>query len=323
MLLKRVIVGQLLAGIPQRKICNIELLSNICIVHAIVIWSLVAGTNHQPPATSHQQPTTSNQPPATFKVYHVMIKAITFDFWDTLVFDNSDEPKRAAQGLGGKAETRLRLLTAEIRQHNPAIPPEQIEAAFVAANGRFRHYWKTLHTTPNVASRLSEAYTWLGIDLTPGFHDLVRAIEFMEVEIPPDFLPDVAETLAALAQNYKLGVISDAIHTPGRGLRQMLRREGLLSYFSHWVFSDEAGASKPDPAVFEKAAAGLDVAYDEIVHIGDRESNDIAGPLAMGMKAILITAAVDRDSANTQATAVCPQFSDLPALIQQICSPIL
>ena len=247
-----------------------------------------------------------------------MIKAITFDFWDTLVFDDSDEPKRAAQGLGSKAETRLGLLTTEIRQYNPAITPAQVAAAFDYANGRFRHYWKTLHTTPNVASRLSEAYTWLGIDLTPGFHELVRAVEFMEVEISPDFLPDVDETLATLAQSYKLGIISDAIHTPGRGLRQMLQREGLLSHFSHCVFSDEAGASKPDPAVFEKAVVGLDVAYDELVHVGDRESNDIAGPLAMGMKAILITAAVDRDSANTQATAVCPQFSDLPTLIQRI-----
>ncbi len=101
-------------------------------------------------------------------------------------------------------------------------------------------------------------------------------------------------------------------------MRQMLQRAGLLSHFSYWVFSDEAGASKPDPAVFEKAVAGLDVAYDKLVHIGDRESNDIAGPLAMGMKAILITAAVDRDSANTRATAVCPQFSDLPTIIQRI-----
>ena len=98
----------------------------------------------------------------------------------------------------------------------------------------------------------------------------------------------------------------------------MLQQAGLLSYFSHWVFSDEAGASKPDPAVFEKAVAGLDVAYDEIVHIGDRESNDITGPLGMGMKAILITAAVDRDSANTRAMAVCSQFIDLPTIIQQL-----
>ncbi len=247
-----------------------------------------------------------------------MIKAITFDFWDTLVFDDSDEPKRAAQGLPSKAETRLQLFTDEIRQHHPTISSEKIEAAFDYANGRYQHYWKTLHVTPTAAARFAEAYSWLSIDLTPGFHKLVRDIEFMEAEISPDFLPDVHETLATLAQSYKLGIISDTIHTPGRGLRQILQREGLLPYFTHWVFSDEAGAAKPDPTVFEKAVTGLDVAYDELVHIGDRESNDIAGPLAMDMKAILITAAVDRDSANTKATAVCTQFSDLPTIIEKI-----
>ncbi|MFQ5401597.1 MAG: HAD family hydrolase [Anaerolineae bacterium] len=247
-----------------------------------------------------------------------MMKAITFDFWDTLVLDDSDEPKRAAQGLGSKAETRLHLLTAEIRQHHPAITAEQVKAAFDHANGRFRHYWKTLHVTPTVAARISEAYTWLGIDLTPGFHEVVREIEFMEVEISPDFLPGVHKALAALAEHYKLGIISDTIHTPGRGLRQILAREGLLPLFSHCVFSDEVGASKPAPVVFEQASAGLGVPAAEILHVGDRESNDIAGPLAMGMKAILFTGARDRGSETSKATAVCSDYTQLPGIIRQI-----
>ncbi|VAW32401.1 2-haloalkanoic acid dehalogenase-related protein [hydrothermal vent metagenome] len=81
-----------------------------------------------------------------------MIKAITFDFWDTLVFDDSDEPKRAAQGLPSKMETRLQLLTTEIQQRHPTISPEKIEAAFVYANGRYYHYWKSLHVTPTTAA---------------------------------------------------------------------------------------------------------------------------------------------------------------------------
>ena len=47
-----------------------------------------------------------------------MIKAITFDFWDTLVIDDSDEAKRATQGLSTKVETRLQLLIAEITRHH-------------------------------------------------------------------------------------------------------------------------------------------------------------------------------------------------------------
>jgi putative hydrolase of the HAD superfamily len=115
-----------------------------------------------------------------------------------------------------------------------------------------------------------------------------------------------------------LGIISDAIHTPGPGLRQILQREGLLPYFSHWVFSDEAGAAKPAPTVFEQAAAGLAISLAEMVHIGDRESNDIAGPLAMGMQAVLYTGAVDRGSHDTQASAICRDYAHLPEILKTL-----
>ena len=245
-----------------------------------------------------------------------MIKAITFDVWDTIVKDDSDEPKRAAAGLPGKADTRLQSLTSEIIQHHPRIQPEWVEEAFDYANKRFRHYWKIDHVTPSVALRLQEAYDFLQIPRTPGFDEVVRNIEAMEVDIPPDFAPGIHAALAELAQSYQLGIISDTIHTPGRGLRQILEREGLLQCFSHCVFSDEAGAAKPAPAVFEQAAAGLGIPLPQIVHIGDRESNDIAGPLAMGMQAILYTGLINRGSQNSLASAVCRDYAELPAIIR-------
>jgi putative hydrolase of the HAD superfamily len=247
-----------------------------------------------------------------------MIKAITFDFWDTLVFDDSDEPKRAAQGLKSKTETRLQLLTEEIADHHSEIGSEQIAQAFQIANDRFRHNWKVEHFTPTVAERLQVAYDHLKIDRTPGFDRVVREIEDMEVRIPPDFVPGVHAALAELAQDYKLGIISDAIHTPGRGLRQLLDRQGLLRYFSHCVFSDEAGASKPAPIVFERAAAGLGVPLPQIAHVGDRESNDVDGPLTLGMTAILYTGAIDRGSAQTKAHAVCKDFAELPSIVRNL-----
>jgi putative hydrolase of the HAD superfamily len=124
--------------------------------------------------------------------------------------------------------------------------------------------------------------------------------------------------LKTLSTRYTLGIISDAIHTPGRGLRKLLERENLLQYFKHCIFSDEAGASKPSPRVFEQAARKLKTPLSQIVHVGDRESNDIAGPLAMGMQAILYTGLIDRGSQNTQATVICRNFADLPEILQQL-----
>jgi FMN phosphatase YigB (HAD superfamily) len=244
-----------------------------------------------------------------------MIQAITFDFWDTIVADDSDEPKRAAQGLPPKPAARLQLLADEIARHYTHISAEQVALAFAHANERFRHFWKNESITPTVAERLQEAYTFLDLGRTPGFDALVREIEDMEVHLPPDFAPGIHEALADLAPHYKLGIISDTIHTSGRGLRQLLEKEDLLRHFSCLIFSDEVGASKPAARVFEQAAAGLGVPLTRMVHVGDRESNDIAGPLAVGMQAVLYTGVVDRDSANTQASAICHDYTDLPRII--------
>ena len=45
------------------------------------------------------------------------IKAITFDLWDTMIQDNSDESERKTRGLGTKADDRRRLMHEALRRH--------------------------------------------------------------------------------------------------------------------------------------------------------------------------------------------------------------
>ena len=140
----------------------------------------------------------------------------------------------------------------------------------------------------------------------------------MEIRISPDFAPGVHGTLQLLSEEYQLGVISDTIHTNGRGLRHLMRQQGILQYFSYFVFSDEVGVSKPSAAVFQQAALGLGLPPREIVHVGDRESNDVLGPISIGMRSILFTGVKDRGSQKTRAHAVCRDFRDLPAIIRRL-----
>lgn len=247
-----------------------------------------------------------------------MVKAVTFDFWDTLVADDSDEKRRAALGLPTKAQARLQLLVDEINNYHSQITPEQIADAFKQANVAFNDSWKKQHHTPSVANRFQVAYEVLKIKTTPGFSEVVRKIEEMEVMIPPNFVAEMNPILEQLSKQYSLGIISDTIHTTGRGLRTMMERQGILKYFRVFVFSDEAGASKPAPLVFERASGELGVPFSEIVHVGDRESNDVEGPLRMGMKCILFTGVLDRGSVNTHANAVCRRFSELPLIISKL-----
>jgi putative hydrolase of the HAD superfamily len=140
----------------------------------------------------------------------------------------------------------------------------------------------------------------------------------MEVRIPPDFAPHIHTALAELARRYTLGIISDTIHTTGRGVRQLLYQQGLLQYFRLFLFSDEVGESKPSPRIFRRASLELGLPPNMIAHIGDREANDIAGPLALGMRAILYAGIVDRGSASSRANAICRDLRQLPYIVQRM-----
>jgi len=252
-----------------------------------------------------------------------MIQAITFDFWDTLFVDDSDEPERAARGLAPKPVARRAAFVQAVLAAYPAVGEAAAGAAMDHADAWFRRCWKIEHHTPSVTRRLEVALDRLGVAPPQGWAALVASLEEMEARIPPRPVPGAAEALAALAARWPLGVVSDAIFTPGRCLRRVLEANGLLRYFtpSAVVFSDEAGAAKPAPAVFERAAAGfraagVDCYVGGLVHVGDREANDVDGPLAAGARGVLFTGAVDRrGGAPTRAAAVCDDLRALPAIL--------
>jgi putative hydrolase of the HAD superfamily len=244
------------------------------------------------------------------------IRGITFDFWDTIVRDDTDEPKRTSAGLSSKAEARVSTFVDEVLAHHPEIGRDAACAALDKANATFRHHWKVEHHTPCVAERLAVGFDSLGIARTPGFDGLVAVWETMEVEISPDLVPGIGDCLKSLHGRYKVGIISDAIVTPGTGLRQILRDYGLFQYFDYFVFSDEAGAAKPAARVFDLATAGLGVSANELAHVGDRPANDIAGPNAYGSHSVLYTGVVDRRADGDPVAAIhVTHMDDLPKAV--------
>lgn len=246
------------------------------------------------------------------------IRAVTFDLWDTVFIDDSDEPKRKAQGLAPKPIERRNLVQQFLARHEP-ISRELIDLAYDTTDAAFHQVWYGQNITWTVSERLSVLLKGLKRNL-PGheFAELVRLHEDMELSVCPDLAPNVADALSSLQGKYKIGVISDAIFSPGRALRQLLEDYDILKYFSSFVFSDEIGCAKPNPAVFQASAKDIGVTPGEIVHIGDRELKDIEGPQAVGARAVLCTVIKDRCSEKTKADAVCSNFSDLPVILEKL-----
>jgi putative hydrolase of the HAD superfamily len=245
------------------------------------------------------------------------VHAVSFDLWDTLFVDDSDEPVRASRGMRPKKTERRFLLHQALSRHHP-VTLEQVSLAYDVVDAAFRKVWHDHHVTWTVRQRLSVLLDGVQRSL-PEAHlaELVRLHEEMELTVRPRLVEGVREALEDLKGRYRLAVISDAIFSPGRALRELLRGEEILGLFDALVFSDELGWSKPDRRMFERAASDLGVPVARLIHVGDRDHNDVQGAQAAGARAVLFTGVKSRDGA-TSADAVCGRFADLPGILEEM-----
>ncbi len=254
-------------------------------------------------------------------------KLVTFDFWDTLFLDDSDEPKRKNMNLPDKNTTRKNLLLEAIQTQSPntTLNFEKIAEAFLRNEKSFRLDWLEKQVTWTVPERLKYLLENLAFELKSDlFDELVHTYENMEVEIKPDPFSGIRMALDSLSQKFKLGIISDTIYSPGRSLKKILNEYDLLKYFNIFIFSDEKGYCKPDPRTFKEAAKEANIELKDLIHIGDREPNDIIGPKSLGARAVLITVSEKPriqkllKETGTQADLICEHYEELPKQIEEL-----
>ena len=246
------------------------------------------------------------------------IEALTFDLWDTVIIDDSDEPIRARFGLRSKRDERRFVLWNSLNEVTP-ISYDFVCAAYNKAETEFNRVWHDEFITWTAEERIGKVLDAIGIN-PPGavVQGIIDEFESMELTVPPEPVDGVRKALEILSSEYPLAVVSDAIVTPGRNLRLWLENFDLLQFFTGFAFSDEVGRSKPHPDIFNSAAAQLGTQPNRMLHIGDREHNDIRGAHAMGMRAFLFVGTRDTDLVGTTADAVFENYADLPEILRQV-----
>lgn len=133
--------------------------------------------------------------------------------------------------------------------------------------------------------------------------------------------PATLATLAALrARGLRLGLVSNAL-TPGPLMRRTLAALGLADYFDAVVFSSEIGVRKPAPRIYQAVLAALGVAPAEAAFVGDRVREDVEGPRALGMRAILSHEYRQEAPGAVAPHAVIAAFADLPARLARALQP--
>ncbi len=136
-----------------------------------------------------------------------------------------------------------------------------------------------------------------------------------------ELAPDIRPCLEALRERgLRLGIVCDVGFTGGELLREFLDREGLLSHFSGWAFSDEVGHYKPSPQIFEAALDTLGAGPNDAAHIGDLRRTDIAGAGAIGMTTVRYRGLHDDrgEDGGGEADFVLDSHRELPPLLDRI-----
>jgi putative hydrolase of the HAD superfamily len=98
--------------------------------------------------------------------------------------------------------------------------------------------------------------------------------------------PDCHTVLGKLRKNKTLVLVSNFDHAPH--IKNILREMDLDKYFRAVIISEEVGLKKPDPGIFHMALRESELSVEEVIHVGDSLTADIAGALAAGIRPVLI-----------------------------------
>jgi FMN phosphatase YigB (HAD superfamily) len=231
-----------------------------------------------------------------------IVEAVTFDYWNTLMWE---EP-------GSLKERRLEAWAEAL---GSSIEPEQLEAAHDAAHQEYVDSWtagRQFRVEDAVEHILDRFNGSIGAEaasaLVEGFSEGGRRAAVHPCE-------GVHECLEALKDaGVRIGIVCDIGLTPSQVVRELLDRAGLLGYFDGMSFSDEVGHYKPHRAIFEHALAGLGgIAPERAAHVGDRRRTDVGGAVAMGMTAVRYNGVYEDEAIQTpEAEIVVSQLADLP-----------
>jgi len=204
-----------------------------------------------------------------------LIKAITFDLWNTLLVEKSYTEKRIA------------ILAETLGSEGQRVDWETLRFAYSAAQRKHDELWSKEYCHYPLAERLEYTLKGAGVELGPASKEhLMEKYGELIHEDPPLLTAGAADVISRLAPRFKLGIISDTGVTPGNQIRRLLDNYGILSFFTTTVFSDETMVCKPRREAFESALKGLNVTPGEALHVGDLLRTDVTGAKAAGMKGV-------------------------------------
>lgn len=245
--------------------------------------------------------------------FPMRVRAITFDFWNTLYADERG-------GYDEVHQARVNILAKLAVKLGAEVEVEAVEQAYRSGFEAYLQAWSAGRHF-GAAEQVEHVLGRLGLVSYDGLAtQTVREMEQLGSQARLRLLAGAAEAIPQLAAaGIKLGLISDTGITPGRILNGFLERDGLRPHFGALSYSDETGYPKPDRRMFLDTLDRLGVAPHEAAHVGDMPRTDVAGAQAVGMVAVRFAASNDFDE-PPPADAVIRDHRELLPAVEAILS---
>ncbi len=228
-----------------------------------------------------------------------MIRAILFDFYDTLAHVDAETILAGRRALAERA----------------GVDPEAMATLWrETAHARMLGQGGGLEAT--IATMLAQ----LGRPAPPSLLPELAAIEVDTWERAVQLYPDARLTLETLkARGYRLGVLSNCSDQAG----YVIERAGLDHLFDTLALSFRLGLAKPDPPIYEHALAALGVQAAEAMFVADGAFGELDAAQDLGIVAVLIEQ--ERQSRAYGSSAhwdyQVDRLAAVPPLVEQLNTP--
>lgn len=238
------------------------------------------------------------------------LEAVLFDYGHTLIYFD-DRPHSA---LVDAYEKVNRLLASTLEREVPAAHVLIEKVSRTVDDEIQRDYAAGRTEEVEIATIYDTALRGLGLELEP---DLIEQVMELEQEGWLNSVhvgPDVRATLETLrGRGLHLGLVSNAAYLP-RLMKEQLGALGLAAYFEAVTFSSEVGVRKPHPGIYTDALRQLGAEPSRTLFVGDRVREDVQGPKALGMRAVLTREWRQEDDPGV-ADYVIQRLGELPAIV--------
>lgn len=244
------------------------------------------------------------------------LKAVLFDLGDTLVDLGEGRGSYEARVLA-RAGHVYDVLAAR----GLALPPRAAFCAALAEDSEARYHAALAEQRGiSIFEVMRHFLAQQGLPADDGMVDAAGEAYCVGGEGVPSPLRLGALSVLAELEGWgiRLGAISNTVQT-ARFMQPALARRGLAPFFDVLVLSSEVGVAKPHPAIFHAALDALGVTPAEAVYVGDRLLPDVAGPHAIGMRAVLVEVGHRTEAHPTIVPdARIAALDELPAVLRRL-----